>query len=135
MGTPVIKPSANIAIVWGSNDAASAGANNLPNGRLIETLTITPKNGEPIDIEDGYGFTVVQVMCKDGFNARATAVYDANKALPTEGANVTIVCPKTDGNAGTANINATYWSWGFTRTRKREKMIELFFTHRPEINT
>lgn len=136
-GTPTIKASANIAIVWGSsNAAAGANANVLPSGMLLETLSITPKNADPIDIEGGAGFTAIQVGIRDGFNAKASGVYDSNKILPAEGANIVLVVPKTDGaNAGTENVNCTFWSWAFTKSRKKEKIIELNFTHRPDINT
>lgn len=137
MATPNIKPSANIAIVWGSaNAAAGANANVMPSGLILETLTITPKNADPIDIEGGVGFTAIQVGIKDGFNAKATGVYDSNKIMPAEGANITLVVPKSDGaTAGTENVNCTFWSWGFTKSRKKEQTIELNFTHRPDINT
>lgn len=137
MGTPSIKPSANIAIVWGTGNAAAGNnANVMPSGCIIETLTVTPKNGDPIDIEGGAGFAAIQVGIKDGFNAKATAVYDSNKIMPAEGETITVVVPKSDGaNAGTQNVNCTFWSWGFTKGRKTEQKIELTFTHRPDINT
>jgi hypothetical protein len=135
MGTPTIKAADNIAIVWGTENAANFGT-NMVGGTMLETLSITPKNGEPVDIEGGAGFAKIQVLVKDGFNARATAVYDSNKAIPAAGANVTLVGPKDDGvNTGTQNYNCTFWTWGFTKSRKKEKLIELFFTHRPDINT
>jgi hypothetical protein len=135
--TPTIKASSNIAIAWGSANAVSgANANVMPSGMLLETLQITPKNGDPTDIEDGNGFTAIQVGITDGFNAKATGVYDANKIMPAEGANITLVVPKSDGtNAGTTNVNCTFWSWGFARGRKSEKKVELSFTYRPLINT
>lgn len=137
MPTPTIKPSANIAIVWGTgNAAAGANANVAPSGMILETLTITPKNADPVDIEGGAGFTAIQVGIKDGFGARASAVYDSNKIMPAEGDTITMVVPKSDGaNAGTQNVNCTFWSWGFVKSRKKEQMIDLNFTHRPDINT
>jgi hypothetical protein len=128
-GSPTIVPSGNIAIVWGTVNAGGA-----PSGSIIETLSITPKDGDPIDIEGGAGFSKIQVGLWDGFGARATAVFDSNLAYPAKGSNVTLVGPKMNGNAGTANYNCTFWSWGFTRSRKKEKMIELNFTYRPDIN-
>jgi hypothetical protein len=135
MPTPTIKASANLAIVWGTANSANAGNGVLPTGAIIETLTVTPKNGDPIDIEDGDGYAAAQAMINDGFNAKASVVYDANKAMPTEGQNIVLVVPRTDGNSGTRNVNCTFWSWGFTKSRKKEKMVELNFTHRPGINT
>ena len=134
MASPTIKPSANIAIVWGTANSINSPANTA--GLILETLSITPKNSDPIDIEGGAGFTAIQVGIKDGFSAKASAVYDSNKAMPGEGDNIVVVVPKSDGaNAGTQNVNCTFWSWGFTRSRKKEAMIELTFTHRPDINT
>lgn len=136
MATPTIKPSANIAIVWGVTNAAAHGvANQAPNGMILETLVVTPKNADPIDIEGSAGFTAIQVGIKDGFNAKASGVFDTNKGLPAEGDNITLVIPKSDGaNVGTQNVNCTFWSWGFTRARKKEQMVELNFTYRPDIN-
>lgn len=136
MSSPTIKASANIAIVWGTDNAANSGANILPTGMILETLTITPKNSDPIDIEGNAGFTAIQVGLKDGFNAKASGVWDGNKGLPAEGNNIVLVIPKSDGaNVGTQNVNCTFWSWGFTRARKKEQLVELNFTHRPDINT
>lgn len=129
MATPTTKPSANIAILWGTDNGM-----NTPSGAIIETLNITPKNAEPIDIEGNLGFSAVMVGIRDGFSAKATCLYDSNKAYPTEGANITLVGPLQNGAAGTANYNCTFWSWGFTRGRKKEATIELTFTHRPDIN-
>lgn len=136
MSSPTIKASGNIAIVWGADNAANGGANILPTGMILETLTVTPKNADPIDIEGNAGFAAVQIGIKDGFNAKASGVYDSNKGLPAEGDNIVLVIPKADGaNVGTQNVNCTFWSWGFTRSRKKEQMVELNFTHRPDINT
>lgn len=137
MATPTIKPSANIAIVWGTaNAAAGSNANVLPSGMILETLQITPKNADPIDIEDGNGFTAIQVGLKDGFSAKASGVYDSNKIMPGEGANITLVVPKSDGaNAGTENVTCTFWSFEVNRARKTETKVTLNFTHRPQLNT
>ncbi len=136
MASPTIKASANIAIAWGTANTASGNNGNvLPSGMILETLQVTPKNADPIDIEDGNGFTAIQVGLKDGFNAKASGVYDANKIMPAEGDTIVLVVPKSDGaNTGTQNVNCTFWSWGLTRSRKKEKMVELNFTHRPQMN-
>lgn len=133
--SPNIKASGNIAIVWGTANAANGGAGIMPTGMILETLTISPKNAEPIEIEGNDGFAAVQVLVADGFNAKATGVLDTNKAMPTAGQNVVLVVPKTDGNAGTTNVNCTFWSWATTKARKKEQLVELNFTYRPEINS
>jgi hypothetical protein len=137
MATPTIKPSANISILWGTKNAANGpNANAAPSGMLLETLSFTPKHGEPVDIEDGDGIAAIQVHPGyDGGAFRATGVYDQNKAMPVEGDNITVVMPKRDGNINTTNVNCSFWSWSFTRTRKKEATVELIFTHRPSINT
>jgi hypothetical protein len=128
MANPEIKASGNIAIVWGTPSALG----NM-SGIVLETLSITPKNGTPIDIEDGAGLAAIQVMLNDGFDAKATVVYDSNKALPAVKEAIILVAPNT-GASGTANYNCTFWSWGFTRSRKKEAMVELTFTRRPNID-
>jgi hypothetical protein len=128
MSAPNIKASGNIAIVWGTKNGSNLGL-------IVETLTVTPKNGKPVDIEDGDGFTVVQAMLDDGFDATASCVYDSNKALPNVGAAVTVVVPKVDGNVGQRNLNVTYWSHSVSAAKKKERMVDLAFTYRPELNT
>ena len=117
------------AIVWGTDNAS-----NMTDGLILETLSITPKNAEPIDIEGNLGFSAILVGLRDGFSARATAVFVSNKAFPQEGDNITLVGPRSNGTSGTNNYNCTFWSWNFTRGRKKEAMVELVFTHRPDIN-
>jgi hypothetical protein len=129
--SPTIVTTDNIALVWGTPNAANLGNNAA--GILIDSLTATPKNGEPIDIEGGAGFTKAQVYLDDGFNAKATCVFDSNIVYPVKGQAVTLVGPILDGsNKGTKNYNCRFWSAGWTRARKKEKMIELNFTHRPD---
>jgi len=129
MGSPTIKPSGNIAILWGTDNAM-----NAPSGALIDTLQLTPKNGSPIEIEGNRGFSAIQVGLQDGFDARVACVYDSNKAYPKQGDAVTLVGPNLDGNIGTHNYNCTMWSWQFGRTKKGQATIELTLTYRPDIN-
>lgn len=129
MANPTIKVQGNIAIVWGTKNAINA-PNGLA-GLVLDSLQLTPKNGEPVDIEDGDGLTIIQALAADGFNGKATAVYDANKALPAAGDNIQVLAPKGDGNAGTTVLNATFWSWSFSRSKKNPATVELSFTQRP----
>lgn len=126
-----IKASSNIAVVWGTKNSVLG---NTLAGAICETLTLTPKNASPIDIEDGDGFAAIQVGLDDGFDAKSSHVYDSNKAMPVQGDTVVLVGPKNDGNAGTKNYNCTFWSWGATRSRKKEKMVDFTYTYRPNIN-
>lgn len=124
------KTSDNIAIVWGSSNAVNTGLK----GTLIDSMSLTPKNGAPVDIETGEGLSAIQVLIGDGFDGRAKATYDSNIAALSAGANIVVVAPKTDGNAGTANLNATFWSWSYTRSKKNPAEIEIVFTNRPGMN-
>jgi hypothetical protein len=126
------KASGNISIIWGT-----ANGINSPSGlagMILESLTFTPKNADAIDIENGDGLAAIQVFVEDGGDFKATGLYDSNRALPAAGANVVIVLPKSDGNAGTSNVNATFWSYGFSRGRKKEATVELNLTRRPTID-
>jgi len=135
MPSPTIKAISNLAILWGATNAASGpNSNTLPSGALIETIEITPKNGDPIEINDGDGFVAVQVFLDDGFDARISCVADSNKGLPKPGDAVVIVAPKLDGNAGTTNYNCTFWSATISRERGRDARVTMRVSRRPNIN-
>ena len=85
------------AIVWGTGSTLG-GANSL-GGCVVDSLQLTPKNGEPIDIEGNDGMTSNLVLLVDGFNAKASVMYDSSKQYPGEGANAAI----TIGFNGLAN--------------------------------
>lgn len=133
MSTPVIKPTTPIVILWGTaNGVLYNNASVIP--FVVETISITPKNGGPIDIEGNQGFTAFQVGLDDGFDGKATCVYDSNLALPQLGDTIKIPIPLSNGTKGTNNTNCTVWSYGFSRGRKNEAKVELSFTNRPDIN-
>ena len=139
MAAPTLKVKGTISVLWGTKDGALIGdgadATKAPNGMILESLSVTPKDGEPTEIGDGDGATVIQAKLENGSDAKGTAVYDRTKILPVAGTSVNIVVPYDDGvNAGTVVKQYTFWHWSFTRSRKKESTIELFFTHRPEIN-
>ena len=100
-GTPSLK--------WGTSNGLGT-----PAGAIVQSLRLTPKNGSPIDIEDNDGIAANLVLLRDGFNAKATVMYDAAKTWPVEGANVALNAsingasansyPFGEGNAATANI-------------------------------
>ena len=128
MLAPIIKASGNIAIVWGTPNALG----NMT-GIILETLTITPKNAMPIDIEDGPGFAAIQSFLEDGFDAKASWIFDSAKALPAAGSNIVLQGPNL-GGTGLANYNCTFWSASLTQAKKKESLCELTFTRRPGIN-
>ncbi len=132
------------AIVWGTGGVA-----NIPNGAVVESLSLTPKNGEPIEIEDGFGLGINQVILRDGFNAKMTVMYDASKTFPVEGANAALTIPYAGANANSipfgesngANYAANAVTYVClvaappqpTFSKKKELMIEFNLTYRPQI--
>ena len=63
--------SGTTTILWGTE-----GSFGLT-GAIVESLAITPKNAGPIgEIEDGNGATLANIMLDDGFDAKATCLFD-----------------------------------------------------------
>src|SRR5437879_6242115 len=88
-------------IVWGTDNLLGS-----PAGAIVESGAITPKNGEPIEIENNPGFGAVAVILDDGFNAKIQCLYDKAKAWPTTAtANVVLTL------ADIANVNANALSY------------------------
>jgi hypothetical protein len=77
VATPIIKGITTIN--WGVGDVPGTG---LPAGAIATAGTITPKNGEPIEIEDTNGIAAALVFLPDGFNAELSFVYDGAKVWP-----------------------------------------------------
>jgi hypothetical protein len=128
MPSPTLKGITTI--VWGTANMLGS-----PAGAIIESGTVTPKHGEPIEIEDNNGFAVVQVILDDGFNAKVHCMYDSAKVWPQVGANVVLNVP----NSAAANANAVSYtclvgaSPEFTQNRKKEAMIQFALTYRPGV--
>lgn len=129
-------------IVWGTGGILAA-----PAGAIVDSLQLTPKNAEPIEIEDGDGITAFEVILRDGFNGKASVLYDATKTFPVEGANVGLAVPyNTGGNAAlfgegngvtVANSVATYTclvaSVSPAYKKKGEAMVDISLTYRPNV--
>lgn len=117
------------AIVWGTQNRLNVA------GAIVESITITPKNGGPLtEIENGDGAGVSMVMLEDGFDATVRVVHDTNIAWPTLNANVVLSVPNAGGNGALTNFN-TFVS-GTPKpdlARKREAMYEIPLTYRPGI--
>jgi hypothetical protein len=118
-------------IVWGTDNVLGA-----PSGAVVESCAITPKNGEPIEIENNPGFTITEVVLDDGFNAKVQCLYDSAKAWPTTATgNVAL----TLVDIANANANAISYKCivgatpGLTYGRKKELMIELSLHYRPAV--
>jgi hypothetical protein len=131
--TPIIKGITTIVWGTGTGNNASLGA---PSGAIVESISVTPKNAEPVaDIENNDGASVVEVLLVDGFDAKATCVYDDAKAWPVEGANCVLKL-----NVGTGNANAGQTAYTClvvsqapAVARRKEAMIELNLRYRPGV--
>jgi hypothetical protein len=129
MPSPTIKGISTI--VWGTDNLMAT-----PAGAIIESGTITPKNGEPIEIDDNNGFTAVEVILDDGFNAKVHCLYDKAKVWPQVSANVVLNLPNTASNSG--NTVAYTCLVGampeLTQNRKKEAMIQFSLHYRPGVS-
>jgi hypothetical protein len=107
-------------IVWGTDNFMAS-----PAGAIIDSGTITPKHGEPIEIEDNSGFAAVQVMLDDGFN----------KVWPQVGANVSLNLPNTASNSGNtvSYVCLVGAQPELTQNRKKEAMIQFSLSYRPGV--
>ncbi len=133
-------------IVWGTG---SILGNAIPAGALIESISITPKNGEPIEIEDNDGISAIEVILRDGFNAKVNVMYDSGKSWPIEGANASIAIPFNGANANAIPFGegngATYANGVVTYVcgivappqlnyaKKKEGLMEYELRYRPNI--
>ena len=135
-------------IVWGTGSVLG-GPNGLA-GAVVDSIQLTPKNAEPIEIEGNDGTAANLVVLLDGFNAKASVMYDASKTYPLEGANATITIPYggATGNAvpfgaGSANQGsaangvATYTvlvaSGSPAFKKKGELMVDFNLVYRPNV--
>jgi len=140
--SPIIKGISTI--VWGSGNVLAA-----PAGAIVDSLSLTPKNGSPIEIEDNNGLAAVEVILQDGFNAKVSCTYDDAKSWPVEGANVGLAVryngasanaiPFGAGNgASFANGVVTYTCLvaaapEVTYGRKKEATIKFNLSYRPGV--
>ena len=133
-------------IVWGAGSILAA-----PAGAIVDSLQLTPKNAEPIEIEDSDGLCAFEVLLRDGFNGKASVLYDATKVWPVEGANVGLAVPyNTNANTalfgeGSANAGTAVTANGVTTytclvasvspayKKKGEAMVDLSLTYRPGV--
>jgi hypothetical protein len=135
-------------IVWGTGGIAG-GANGVPAGALIESITITPKNGEPIEIEDNDGLAAIQVILRDGFDAKVNVMYDGAKVWPQAGGNAALAISFNGANANAIPFGegngATYANGVVTYTcgvvadpqlnyaKKKEGLMEFPLRYRPNV--
>ena len=130
-------------IVWGAGNIL-----NAPAGAIVESLSLTPKNGEPIEIEDNNGLAAVEVLLRDGFNGKIGVLYDSNKSWPVEGANGVLNIPFNGANAnaipfgegngasyanGVVSYTVLIASVAPSFAKKKEAMMEYNVTYRPNV--
>ena len=118
-------------LVWGTANALSS-----PAGAIIESFTITPKNGAPIEIEGNNGFTVAEVILDDGFNCKVNCVFDKAKAWPAAYSNVSLsIQDWANANGNTIAFACLVTSMPeITYARKKEGMIQFNLSYRPGVS-
>ncbi len=137
------------ALSWGTGGTISdANAANGLAGAVVDSLQITPKNSEPIDIEGNNGITTNLVLLVDGFNAKITTMFDSTKVYPVEGANANITIgysganttniPFGAGNGANYNANTVTYtvlvaSISPAYKKKGEYMIDFNLVYRPNV--
>lgn len=127
MAAPTAIIKGTTTIVWGTTTKLGT-----PSAAVVEAISVTPKNGEPIaDIENGDGASVVAVLLDDGFDAKVTCLYDTALTWPAVGDTVTLSLPKYGAVGGATSYNCIL---GGTPkpdlARKREATIELHLRYR-----
>lgn len=118
-------------IVWGTNNSLGA-----PAGAIVESISLTPKNGEPIaDIENNDGASATLVLLKDGFTAKVGVVFDSAKAWPDWGDNVGLTLPTVGGNANAAPTTFCCICVDDVPAlaRKKEASLEISLVYRPGV--
>lgn len=131
-------------MVWGVGglDAnGNSGLGNTFNGQIIESVSVKPVNGAPIEVEADQGFTKAAVFLDNGFDADVRLTIDGSKTYPTTmGTKVVIKLPSL------ANVNshltANWASYNcmlrsalpFDLSRKKEGMVTVPVMYRPDID-
>jgi hypothetical protein len=115
-------------LIWGTD-----GQNLGLTGAIVESATITPKNQDPIEIEDNNGFAKILVLLKDGFNGKLDFVYDKDITWPAEGDVVAFTIAKTGAAGGTEDFDCVVTSMPQQFTKKKEAMISINLVYRPNV--
>lgn len=122
MGTPIKKGLTTIH--WGSGSTTSGALA----GAVIQRATFTPKNSDPIEIEDNDGFAKTLVLLEDGFNATVECLYDSAISWPAVGDVVSLQRPDDD-----APLNCLLVSREEAKERKREATLSMRLVYRPDV--
>ena len=129
MPAPSVIQKGITTALWGTDSKVGT-----PSGAIVEKLTITPKNKDPIEVEDNNGFAAILVLLLDGFNAEATMVYDTAKTWPAEGDTIVLTVPKTGAAGGTEDFNCLLCSISKDMTRKDHAKITFTMVYRPGVD-
>ena len=122
MGTPIKKGLTTIQ--WGSGGTTNGGLS----GAVVVRGTFTPKNGDPIEIEDNEGFAKSLILLDDGFNATVECLYDSAIAWPAVGDTVQLKRP-----SDAAPINCLLSSREEATERKKESSLTMRLVYRPGV--
>lgn len=95
---------------------------------VVESMSATPKNGAPIEIEDNDGFAKALVILDDGFDATIGCLYDSAIAWPVVGATVMLQRP---GDA--SPLACLLVSIENSTARKKEATLSMKLVYRPGI--
>lgn len=126
MPSPTIKGLTTIK--WGTSGRLTEAAYT---NAVVVRMTLTPKNGAPIDIEDNDGFSKALVYLDDGFEATVECLYDTAITWPsTLGSAVNLKRPHPNAEAalvcGLAAIEQA-------AERKKETTLTLKLVYRPGV--
>jgi hypothetical protein len=124
-------PSATIkgltTIKWGTAGRLTAGAFT---NAVVMRATFTPKNGEPIEIEDNDGFAKALVLLDDGFNATVEVLFDTAITWPAVGDTVALKRPNPNAEAA---LNCLCASIEQASERKKETTLSMRLVYRPGV--
>ena len=126
MPTPIKKGTP--AIIWGSSNALGT-----PTGAIVESVTVTNKNGGPIEIEDNDGFAAVLVYLDGELDVSVKCVYDSAKTWPAVGDIVVMQLPKVGAAGGLQNFNCYCAKIDPEMARKKEAMLTIDLNRRPGV--
>lgn len=121
--SPIIKGLTTIK--WGSSATIAAGALTAA---IVVRGTFTPKNGQPIEIEDNNGYAAALVFLEDGFDATLECVYDSAIVWPVDGDAISVKRPRD-----AAAKSSWVCSLEDTVERKKEATVSIKIAYRPGV--
>ena len=120
-------PQGLTTIVWGTGTGLAMGS-------AFTTMICVDFEPEPnVDlptVENCDGFTASRIPIRDGFNSKASFVYDSALTWPADDAEVLVKWPLYPNG-----LYHTVMKRTLKRSRKKETMIDYELQNRPGINT